>query len=122
MAWRQLTAAGVAFAATVHSGVAQQPAPQRAPGTLTEGVTAVLVDVVVRDRKNQPVRDLTQADFEVLEDGVPQTIGAFAAVREGITIQPSEATAGPSAAATTAPAATPAAIGSRAPAAGGPPV
>ena len=44
-------------------GIAQQPAPQRAPGTLTEGVTAVLVDVVVRDRKNQPVRDLTAGRF-----------------------------------------------------------
>ena len=40
-------------------------APQRASGTLNEGVTAVLVDVVVRDKRGQPVRDLTQADFEV---------------------------------------------------------
>ena len=38
--------------------------------SLNEGVTAVLVDVVVRDRRGQPVRDLTAADFEVLEDGV----------------------------------------------------
>ncbi len=43
---------------------------------------AVLVDVVVRDRRGQPVRDLTQADFEVLEDGVPQTIGSFTPVFE----------------------------------------
>lgn len=57
-------------------GVAQQQ-PQRVPGTLTEGVTAVLVDVVVRDRRGQPVRDLTAADFEVLEDGVPQKLGSF---------------------------------------------
>jgi VWFA-related protein len=62
---------------SLHSGSAQQPAPQRAPGTLQEGVTAVLVDVVVRDRRGQPVRDLTPADFEILEDGVVQTIGSF---------------------------------------------
>ena len=37
----------------------------------------MLVDVVVRDKRGQPVRDLTQADFEILEDGVPQTIGSF---------------------------------------------
>ena len=34
------------------------------------GVTAVLVDVVVRDKHGLPVRDLQQSDFEVLEDGV----------------------------------------------------
>src|SRR5688572_31303989 len=82
MTWRQLTSAGLTFVALVQSGFAQQPTPQRAPGTLTGGVTAVLVDVVVRDRKHQPVRDLTQADFEVLEDGVPQTIGSFARSEE----------------------------------------
>jgi VWFA-related protein len=53
-------------------------------GTLKEGVTAVLVDVVVRDRRGQPVKDLTQADFEILEDGVPQTIGSFTPILEGL--------------------------------------
>ena len=56
---------------------AQQPAPQRVAGTLKEGVTAVLVDVVVRDKRGQPVRDLTAADFEVFEDGQRQTVGSF---------------------------------------------
>ena len=37
----------------------------------------MLVDVVVRDKRGQPVRDLALSDFEVLEDGVPQTIGSF---------------------------------------------
>jgi VWFA-related protein len=58
-------------------------APERAPGTLREGVTAVLVDVVVRDKRNQPVRDLVQSDFEVLEDGVAQSVGAFTAIEAG---------------------------------------
>ena len=56
--------------------------PQRAAGTLKEGVTAVLVDVVVRDKRGQPVRDLTEADFELSEDGVPQKIGSFTPVQE----------------------------------------
>ncbi len=120
MAWRQLAAAGLTFVATVHSGIAQQPGPQRAAGTLTEGVTAVLVDVVVRDRKNQPVRDLTQADFEVREDGVVQTIGSFAPVREGVTLQASTAT-GDAAPAPSAPAAGAPTVGTTA-APGGPPV
>jgi VWFA-related protein len=57
--------------------MAQQPTPQRAPGSTNESVTAVLVDVVVRDRRGQPVRDLKPSDFQILEDGVPQTLGSF---------------------------------------------
>jgi VWFA-related protein len=87
-------------------GLAQQPTPQRAAGTVSEGVTAVLVDVVVRDKRGQPVRDLTQADFEVLEEGVSQPIGSFSRVFEGgpapaLEAPPSSAT--PSGAAVAAP-------------------
>jgi VWFA-related protein len=85
MTWRQLTAASLVIVAAIGVGGRAQT-PQRAPGTLTEGVTAVLVDVVVRDRRNQPVRDLTAADFELLEDGVPQPIGSFTPVLEGDTV------------------------------------
>lgn len=76
----------------------QQPPAQRATGTVNERVTAVLVDVVVRDRRSQPVRDLTQSDFQVLEDGVPQTIGSFTPIFEGAVppapLAPSSAPAG----------------------------
>jgi VWFA-related protein len=75
--------------------------PQRAAGTMKEGVTAVLVDVVVRDRRGQPIKDLTQADFEILEDGVPQSIGSFTPILEGllgetssIGVRPAAASAG----------------------------
>jgi VWFA-related protein len=40
-------------------------------------VSAILVDVVVRDRAGQPVADLRPEEFEILEDGVAQTIGGF---------------------------------------------
>lgn len=55
----------------------QEQAPRRASGGDSSGVTAVVVDLVVRDRKGLPVLDLTTDDFEVLEDGVPQAIGSF---------------------------------------------
>jgi VWFA-related protein len=56
---------------------AQTQTPPRAAGTVQARATAVLVDVVVRDRRGQPVTDLTAADFEVYEDGVLQEIGAL---------------------------------------------
>jgi len=45
--------------------------------TFRAGVNAVLVDVVVIDRDGQPVSGLERNEFEVLEDGVPQTIATF---------------------------------------------
>jgi VWFA-related protein len=37
--------------------------------------SAVMVDVVVRDKKGNPVTDLTAADFQLFEDGVRQRLG-----------------------------------------------
>ena len=76
-------ASGVAVllvALSVVAGVAQQSQIPRADKTLNEGVTAVLLDVVVRDKRGQPVRDLVLSEFEVIEDGVRQTIGSFTPV------------------------------------------
>jgi VWFA-related protein len=53
-----------------------QTPPARASGAVQAQTTAVLVDVVVRDKRGQPVTDLAPADFEILEDGVPQEIGS----------------------------------------------
>jgi len=70
-------AALLAILALTPAGAQQQQAPARADKTLNEGVTAVLVDVVVRDRRGQPVSDLSPADFELTEDGTAQKIGSF---------------------------------------------
>jgi VWFA-related protein len=100
---------------TVMSG--QQPA-QRAQGTVQAGVNAVLVDVVVRDKKGEPVRDLKQSEIQLTEDGVPQTIASFAPVFDNA--------AAPAVSAAPAPAApdTPAAsaVGAPPPVDGGPTV
>jgi VWFA-related protein len=54
-----------------------QPPPARAKGAVQAEATAVLVDVVVRDKRGQPVTDLTASDFELTEDGVIQEIGSL---------------------------------------------
>jgi VWFA-related protein len=65
-----------------------QPAAQSAAQTsdrqsFTSATTAILVDVVVRDRKGQLVTDLSAADFDVAEDGVAQKVDTFTRVSHG---------------------------------------
>src|SRR5688572_18102280 len=69
-------------------GSAQQepPAAQGPPSdpqqpTFRAGINYVAVDVIVTDRKNAPVIDLRQEDFEVFEDGRPQPIEEFRLIR-----------------------------------------
>jgi VWFA-related protein len=64
-------------------GSSPQDRTQEAPHTLSPAeATRVTVDVVVRDSQGQPVTDLATADFEVREDGVPQTIEQFLLIRQ----------------------------------------
>src|SRR5215218_8140075 len=57
--------------------------PARADQSYTSGTTAILVDVVVRDRGGRPVTDLAAADFEVFEDGVAQKVDTFTRISRG---------------------------------------
>ena len=115
-----LPVALVMVAATTLAGVAQQQPPaQRAEGTVQAGVSAVLVDVVVRDKKGEPVRDLKQNEIRITEDGVPQTIGSFAAVVDG---KVNAGAAGAAAAPTPAPLGSRPVVGSAAPVDAGPTV
>src|ERR1043165_9377171 len=68
----------LAFTVTAVSTAAQtqQPPPARARGAVQAEATAILVDVVVRDKRGQPVMDLAPTDFEIYEDGVLQDVGA----------------------------------------------
>jgi VWFA-related protein len=52
--------------------------PQQTP-VFTAGTTVVPVDVRVLDEKGQPVTNLSQDDFIVFENGVPQTVSFFVA-------------------------------------------
>ena len=52
-------------------------APQTPSESYSAGATAVLVDVVVRNKQDQPLHGLTAHDFEIFEDGVRQIIGSL---------------------------------------------
>jgi VWFA-related protein len=72
----------VAIAAeTLLAGQRSQPAKVAEP--YAASATAILVDVVVRDRRGRPITDLTVEDFELSEDNVSQAIGSFAVVERG---------------------------------------
>jgi len=62
---------------------AQSPARPSDRQSFASTATAILVDVVVRDKKNHPVTDLSAADFQVAEDGIPQKIDSFTRVSHG---------------------------------------
>ena len=63
-------------------GVAAQAQDQRKPDFTTR-VELVTTDVVVRDNSGQFIADLKKDDFEVLEDGVLQTVVSFSLTHGG---------------------------------------
>jgi VWFA-related protein len=52
----------------------QQPSAPQQPPVFKAGTNQVRVDVTVLDRKGEPVTNLTKDDFDVREDGIPQTV------------------------------------------------
>jgi VWFA-related protein len=63
----------------------QQPPPagnpQQQQPIFRTGINFVRVDVIVTDRQGNPVTDLSEADFEVQEDGKPQKVESFKLVK-----------------------------------------
>jgi VWFA-related protein len=55
----------------------QADAGRQADQKIVLGTSEVVLDVVVRDKKGHPVRDLAASAFEVYEDGVKQQIQSF---------------------------------------------
>jgi VWFA-related protein len=62
--------------ACLHSQTTASDSARTAPSFQSK-VSAVMVDVVVRNGKDEPVTGLDKKDFRVLEEGKPQTISAF---------------------------------------------
>ena len=69
---------------TVRQRAAGVPAPPASqPGIFRTGVTLIRTDVIVRDADGVFVPDLTPADFQVHEDGVPQEVASLVLVHGG---------------------------------------
>ncbi len=75
--------------ATLAAPRAQEPSAQ--PPVVRTGTTAVVLDVVVRDRRGRPVRDVQPSELSVREDGVAREIRSFRLVERSV-----EITVGPS--------------------------
>ena len=74
---RRLISSAIAASAFAGSVVLTQ---DQRDSRLKSATTAITVDVIVRDQRGRPVTGLGRADFQLLEDGVPQQIGAFTLV------------------------------------------
>jgi VWFA-related protein len=73
----------VAAGAVVTGQAERQPSQGQSDPSFVSRATAVLVDVVVRDRQGNLVLDLKADEFELLEDGIRQEIGSFTLVSRG---------------------------------------
>src|SRR5262249_8232833 len=62
--------------------------PPQQPPVFRTGTELVRVDATVFDKKGQPVTDLSERDFEVMEDGVSQPIKSFKLVEVNGTPSP----------------------------------
>jgi len=77
------------------AGQAAQVQPAQAPAPIRVRVNVVEVRVVVRDEHGKPVANLTREDFQLSDDGKPQTIANFTV--ETPEVRSAEAAAAPSA-------------------------
>jgi VWFA-related protein len=67
----------LAFVGTVAALATLAAQEPQQPPTFRGRASLVRVDVTVTDRHGEPVTSLTESDFEVTEDGAPQTVETF---------------------------------------------
>jgi len=80
---------GLLLAAVAAAQTPARPSPPPAPDvTFPAQVDLVMVDVVVLDERGEPVQGLQAHDFVVREDGRPQAIASFDAVRLAESVSP----------------------------------
>ena len=79
--WKAAALAACLVLTSSGIGAAPQPAPKA--DSRRADVTAILVDVVVRDKAGNAVTDLKPNEFELIEDGQAQEIGSFTPIFKG---------------------------------------
>jgi hypothetical protein len=72
---------------------AQEAKPEPPPATFRADTALVMLDLVVRDKKGAPVRDLRPDEVQVFEDGVRREVSAFKLVETNATADTPAATA-----------------------------
>jgi VWFA-related protein len=80
MSFRQYRTLGPVFLLLAVSSIQAQPPQSQTPNsasTIKSEVRLVLVDVVITQAKGEPLGGLHREDFQVSEDGRPQTISFF---------------------------------------------
>jgi VWFA-related protein len=86
------------MAATMVVSAQTPPRPQTSPAqqpTFRTTIEAVSTTVIARDQKGNFVPDLRKDEFQVFEDGVPETVSLFVPVIGGRALQEEIATARP---------------------------
>src|SRR5947207_4548666 len=73
---RTLVACALALALRAAAQTSQNPPTPQTP-TFRAGTNLVQVDVIVADRSDRPLLELTASDFAVFDDGAPVPITAF---------------------------------------------
>jgi VWFA-related protein len=72
-----LCCAGVVFLSATQICPGQSPAAAESTRVIRSSAREVLLDFVVRDKRERPVRDLRPEEVEVYEDGIRQDVRAF---------------------------------------------
>lgn len=80
--WRLAVAAVCLMALSVVIAAQSAQPPATSPGFRTQ-TELVIVDAVVVDRRGQPIADLKQDEFEVLDEGQPQKVALFQVISAG---------------------------------------
>jgi VWFA-related protein len=75
---RQITLGPVILAGLLVPGLSfgQQAQPAEQTPVIKSTVDEVILDVVVRDKKGKPIKDLTAADFQIEDNGVKQKVNS----------------------------------------------
>ncbi len=71
----------MAFVPSPAAGQDPSPSPSPAQPSFATGAERVTVDAVVTDKKGNPISDLLPGDFTILEDGKPQQVVNFEAIK-----------------------------------------